>query len=224
MTKKYLIFIIIAIGWLQSSPPLKTNEIENFIIARYLGDTSSVGTMLSEDFKYFHVPYIGLGFKSRYIDGHLLVTSIVNDSLQTTINIGDRIHEYNGKPVDSLGINGNGPEGKEQKLIITKKGDSTFSEVNIPLLEYQFIEDRESFLSSIMDYNNAWYDFDIYIKDLIIKKNKVFVQYRWEGSKEPLGENYSFYAIEILTLNKKRDIVTQIDGLWSEKQFRDQFK
>ena len=42
---------------------------------------------------------------------------------------------------------------------------------------------------------------------LIITKNKVFVQYRWEGSKEQLGDNYSFYAIEILTLNKKRDIV-----------------
>ena len=224
MKKHSLTIIIITFGWLQSSPPLKTNEIENFIIARYLGDTSSVSTMLSVDFKYFHVPYIGLGFKSRYIDGHLLVTSIVNDSLQTTISIGDRIYEHNGKPVDSLGINGNGPIGEEQKLIITKKGDSTFSEVNISLSEYQFIEDKGSFLLSIMDYNNAWYDFDIYIKDLIIKKNKVFVQYRWEGSKEPLGENYSFYAIEILTLNKKRDIVTQIDGLWSEKQFRDQFK
>ena len=53
----------------------------------------------------------------------ILVNQLLKNSLQTTINIGDRIHEYNGKPVDSLGINGNGPIGEEKKLIITKKRD-----------------------------------------------------------------------------------------------------
>ena len=74
-----------------------------FISARYEGDTLKVSSMLSNGFIYEHASYVGLGIESHYVDGAYIVTSIINDSLQTDLNIGDRIHELNGRIVDSLG-------------------------------------------------------------------------------------------------------------------------
>ena len=51
--------------------------------------------------------------------------------------------------------------------------------------------------------------------------NELLEQY---AEKYESGDTYHFSAMEILYLNKKRDLVERIEGLWSEKQFRDQFK
>ena len=76
----------------------------------------------------------------------------------------------------------------------------------------------------MLKYSDLWFDFDVTIKEKVIRKNKVFVYYLWEGSKYESGDTYYFSAMEILYLNKKRDLVERIEGIWSEKQFRDQFK
>jgi len=207
-----------------SSPPLKEKDIESFIEARYSGDTSTVNLMIDKNFQYHHIPYIGLGVDAHYVDGSLLISSVVNDSIQDLLVAGDRIFELNGRVVDSTGLKTLGPVGEEQHLIINKKNDSTFTELKIPLKQFQYIEDGTSFLKSIDDYSNRWYDFDIEIIDLFSKKNKTVVHYYWEGSKKEEGSIFSFTAIEIITLNKKKSLIERVEGLWSEKQFRDQFK
>tara|TARA_B100000519_G_scaffold32068_1_gene22299 strand:+ start:51 stop:722 length:672 start_codon:yes stop_codon:yes gene_type:complete len=219
----YTIFIF-SYSFLFALPPLKDAEIDSFIIARYSGDTSMVNQTIASGFLYVHTPYVGLGVSAYYVDGSLLITDVVNDSIQTFLSVGDKIHEHNGKVVDKSGLNTNGAVGEEQKLIVTKAGDSTFSELNIPLQLFQYEQDSASFVEEILKYSDLWFDFDVTIKEKVIRKNKVFVHYLWEGSKYESGDTYYFSAMEILYLNKKRDLVERIEGIWSEKQFRDQFK
>ena len=205
-------------------PPLKDAEIDSFITARYSGDTATVNETIASGFIYEHTPYVGLGISAYYVDGSLLITDVVDDSIQTFLSIGDRIHEHNGFKVDKKGLSDGGALGEIQKLIVTKAGDSIFSELEVPLQIYQYKQDSASFVKSILKYSESWYDFDITIKEKVMKKNKVFVHYLWEGSKYESGETYYFSAMEILYLTKKRSLVERIEGLWSEKQFRDQFK
>ena len=195
-----------------------------FISARYEGDTLIVASMLSDSFIYEHTPYVGLGIESYYVDGSYMITSILNDSLQTDLNIGDRIHEFNGSIVDSLGLEINGAVGEIQKIILTKPGDSTFSLIETPLAIYQYEQRKESFLESIIAYSKAWFDYDISFENIFSRKNRTVVHYKWEGSKAESGPIYHFSAIEIIELNKKRNQIERIVSLWSEKQFRDQFK
>ena len=206
------------------SLPLKDNEIKNFIDARYSGDTATVYSMISENFIYEHTPYVGLGIEAHYVDGSLLVTHVVDDSLQSSLSVGDRIHEHNGSIVNSKGLVINGPVGEEQHLIVTKAGDSTFTELRLPLSEYQHRQNDIAFLGSILRYSDNWYNFDVMINDIIIKRNRVVVHYKWEGSKEESGNVYYFSAMEIFYIDKKTDLIDKIEGLWSEKQFRDQFE
>ena len=204
--------------------PLKEDGIENFLNLRYGGDTTKLDSILSDEFIFEHIPYTGLGLFTHFVDGSLIITKTIRDTLDTTLMVGDRIFEVNGNIVDSSGLNVLGPIGEIQNLIIIKKNDSVFKEISLPISEFQFLENGESFLRSIKAYSNVWYDYDITINDIIIKKNKAVVSYRWEGSKKDSGYVYMFNAIEILTLNKKKDKVSKIQSLWSEKQLRDQFK
>ncbi len=204
--------------------PIDEDEVEFFYIARYGGDTASVNQFLSDELIHEHTPYVGLGVEAYYVDESLLITNIVNDSIQSVLGVGDRIYEHNGKIVDSLGLITTGPIGEEQKLIVTKLGDSTFQEIIIKLAEFQYTQGIKSFLESINNYANRWYEYDITIKELITTKNRAIVHYLWEGSKSPKGELYTFSAIEILHINKKTKLIERIKGLWSEKQFRDQFE
>ncbi len=222
---KYFIltFLIFKI-WIYGKSPLKDVDIESFIEARYGGDTSIVSQIIAENFLYYHTPYVGLGIDGHYVDGSFMVSSVLYDSTEGMLEEGDRIFELNGVPIDSSGLKINGPAGEEQKLIVNKKNDSTFTELKIPLKEYQYKQNKISFLSNINDYAAIWYDYDIEIIDLVLKKNKAVIYYYWEGSKKEGGPVYSFTAMEIITLNKKRNLVMQIVSLWSEKQFRDQFK
>jgi len=206
------------------SLPLKEDEIKNFIDARYSGDTATVYSMISDKFIYKHTPYVGLGIESHYVDGSLLVTHVVDDSLQSSLSVGDRIHEHNGSIVTSKGLVTTGPVGEEQHLIVTKAGDSTFTELILPLSEYQYRQNDIAFLGAILKYSDNWYNFDVMINDIIIKRNKIVVHYKWEGSKAEGGNVYYFSAMEIFYIDKKTDLIDKIEGLWSEKQFRDQFE
>ena len=76
----------------------------------------------------------------------------------------------------------------------------------------------------ILKYSDNWYNFDVMINDIIIKRNKIVVHYKWEGSKAEGGNVYYFSAMEIFYIDKKTDLIYEIKGLWSEKQFRDQFE
>ena len=222
MNKTIALFFTISI--LSALPSIKDERVMEFISARYEGDTLTVATMLSNEFVYEHAPYVGLGIETHYIDGAHIVTGIVNDSLQTDLRIGDRIQEFNGVPVDSLGLEINGAVGKKQKIILTKPGDSTFTFVESPLSIYQYKQNTESFLESIMAYAEVWYDFDITFESIFSSKNKTVVHYHWEGSKIESGPVYHFSAIEIIELNKKRNQIERVLCFWTEKQFLDQFK
>ena len=222
--KRTYLSISLSFSFLLALPPIKDSNIESFILARYEGDTMTVNSMISENFLYEHTPYVGLGIEAYYVDGSALITHIIDDSIQTELSIGDRIHEFNNVPIDSTGLNIKGSVGEIQKVIATRSGDSTFSAMEIPLAKYQYIQDADSFLESIMNYSKAWYDYDITIENIISRKNEIVVHYNWEGSKSEIGPTFYFTAIEILELNKKKNLIERIVGLWSEKQFRDQFK
>ena len=90
----YTLFIF-SLTFLLAFPPLKDSEIDSFIIARYSGDTSMVNQTIASGFLYVHTPYVGLGVSAYYVDGSLLITYVVNDSIQTFLSVGDKIHEHN---------------------------------------------------------------------------------------------------------------------------------
>ena len=204
--------------------PLKKQDYIDFIEARYSGDTSTVDSMITENFTYTHVPYVGLGIFTEYVESELVVTGIVDDSIQTALDIGDRIHEINGKNANIFGQDFNGPVGDMQTLILTKSGDSTFQELVIPLAEYQYRQNNVSFYESILNYATTWYSYEIKYIDILKEKEKAIVYYVWKGSKEEGGPVYQFYAMEAFYSDKKSNLIYQVDALWSEKQFRDQFK
>ena len=203
--------------------PLEESDCIDFIEARYAGADSTVYSMISNDFIYNHIPYVGLGILTEYRNGSLLITHIVNDSLQTNLKVGDKIHEVNGKVV-SKNTSFNGAVGSEQKLIVTKRGDSTFSTIYLPLIQIQYSQNDSLFLLDIVDYRNTWYDYHVEILDIINHKNKAAVYYLWEGSKKENGPVYYFNAIELFYIDDETDLINRVDGLWSEKQFRDQFR
>jgi|TARA_B110000438_G_scaffold94979_1_gene94354 hypothetical protein len=204
--------------------PLDENDLKDFIEGRYSGDTSLVFSMISNDFMYIHKSYSGIGIEAHYVDGSLIVTNIVNDSLLILISTGDKIHEQNGVPVNKEGLQTSRKLGEINKFIITKAGDTTFTEISIPSNRFKYRQNSQSFLESIVKYSGSWYDFDVDFHDIIIKKNKAIVHYSWEGSKEEGGTVYFFTSIEICEIEKKTKLIKSIEGQWSEKQFREQFK
>ena len=220
---KFISIIILSFSLLFSGK-IQEGDIELFLLSRYAGDSSNVSLFISEDFVYEHTPYVGLGIETRFVDESLLITKVLNDSIQKYLQVGDRIYEHNNEIIDSLGLVTKGPIGEKQKLVIIKKGESDFRVMEVPLNEYYYKENKNSFLESVNKYSKKWYDYDLEIIDIMKKKNTIVVHYRWEGSKEESGRVYTFSAIEFYYINKKKDLIEKIVGLWSEKQFRDQFK
>jgi len=216
-------FIILSFSILYPGK-IQEGDIELFLLSRYGGDSTNVSLFISEDFVYEHTPYVGLGLETRFVDESLLITKVLNDSIQKYLQVGDRIFEHNNEIIDSLGLVTKGPIGEKQKLVIIKKGESDFRVMEVPLAEYHYEENKNSFLESVNKYSKKWYDYDLEIIDIMKKKNIIAVHYRWEGSKEESGRIYTFSAIEFYYINKKKDLIEKIVGLWSEKQFRDQFK
>ena len=220
---KYIFFYISIFSFLFSAK-IQEDDIEIFLLARFGGDSSNVSGFISDEFVYEHTPYVGLGVETRYIDESLLITKVLDDSIQKYLQVGDRIYEHNNEIVDSLGLITNGPIGEQQKLIVIKNGESDFRVMEIPLEEFHYEENKTLFLESVMRYSEKWYDYDVEIIDILKKKNTIVVYYRWEGSREENGKIYTFSAIEFYYINKKKDLIYKIVGLWSEKQFRDQFE
>ena len=220
---KYLFFYILIFSFLFSAK-IQEDDIELFLLARFGGDSSNVCGFISDEFIYEHTPYVGLGVETRYVDESLLITKVLNDSIQKYLQIGDRIYEHNNEIVDSLGLITNGPIGEQQKLIVIKNGERDFRVMEIPLDEFHYEENKILFLESVMRYSEKWYDYDLEIIDILRKKNTIVVHYRWEGSREENGKIYTFSAIEFYYINKKKDLIDKIVGLWSEKQFRNQFE
>ena len=216
-------FIILSFSILYPGK-IQEGDIELFLLSRYGGDSANVSLFISEDFVYEHTPYVGLGVETRFVDESLLITKVLNDSIQKYLQVGDRIYEHNNEIIDSLGLVTKGPIGEKQKLVIIKKGASDFKVMEVPLNEYHYEENKNSFLESVNKYSKKWYDYDLEIIDIMKKKNTIAVHYRWEGSKEESGRVYTFSAIEFYYINKKKDLIEKIVGLWSEIQFRDQFK
>lgn len=216
-------FIILSFSILFSGK-IQEGDIELFLLSRYGGDSTNVSLLISEDFVYEHTPYVGLGLETRFVDESLLITKVLNDSIQKYLQVGDRIYEHNNEIIDSLGLVTKGPIGEKQKLVIIKKGENDFRVMEVPLNEYHYEENKNSFLESVNKYSKKWYDYDLEIIDIMKRKNTIVVHYRWEGSKEESGKVYTFSAIEFYYINKKKDLIEKIVGLWSEKQFRDQFK
>ena len=220
---KYIFFYITIFSFLFSTK-IQEDDIELFLLARFGGDSSNVSEFISDEFVYKHTPYVGLGVETRYVDESLLITKVLDDSIQKYLQVGDRIYEHNNEIVDSLGLITNGPIGNQEKLIVIKNGESDFRLMEIPLEEFHYEENKNSFLESVMRYSEKWYDYDVEIIDILKKKNTIVVHYRWEGSREENGKIYIFSAIEFYYINKKKDLIDKIVGLWSEKQFRDQFE
>lgn len=219
----FLLFLTLIITSLFGAYP-KEDDIFTFLDAKFSGDTSLVDQFLSDNFIYYHAPYVGLGIKAFYVDGALLVTNVYNDSLEKKISVGDKIHEYNGKNVTKEGILIKGAVGDIQEFIITKKDSSSFTNIKIPLKYIQEIDKSSFFLEKIKNYSELWFDYDFKINEFFSKKNKIFVHYSWEGSLEENSEVYHFDAFEVLTTEKKTGLILDSKSLWNELQFKNQFK
>ena len=202
----------------------KKDDISAFLDAKFSGDTSLVNRYLSDDFIYHHAPFIGLGIKAFYVDGALLVTDVSNDTLQTKLSVGDRIHEFDGKIVTKEGIFIKGAVGDIQELLITKKDSSDFLSLKIPLSVIRESESSYTFLEKIKKYSELWYDYDFTLNEFFSKKNKIFIHYSWEGSLEENSKVYHFDAFEVFTTDKKTGLILDSKSLWNELQFRNQFK
>ena len=182
--------------------------------------------MISDNFIYHHTPYSGLNITTSYEEGDLIVTGFVSpiDSLTNKFNIGDKIHEINGKKINLITLPIKGPIGKNVHIISTKKGDSVFTKDTVKLELIKYTQNKKSFIQDIIKYDKMWYNFDFEVINIISKKNQIFIHYYWEGSKAENGNIYHFYSMEIIKRNKSSGLIYSIEGLWSENQFRDQFK
>ena len=206
----------------------KTEKIiEDFLIARYSGDTTKVKEMVSEDFLYKNVPYSGFNFTAKNENGNFVVTGYINklDTINIpSIGIGDTIHEIDNKRIDELILPITGPINSTIKMIVTKSGDTTFKTEIAKLARIQVEEDATSFLYNISEYNSQWYEFDLNIIQILSKKNISMVYYKWNGIKNKDGPIYEFYRMEYIKTYRKTGLVKSLEGLWSQTQFLDQLK
>ena len=222
MFKRFAIIILVVLNFSQGKK-IKDDDVKTFIISKYEGDTSTVSNLLSEEFIYNHPSKVGLGVDVVYKEGSFeILKSLRKDSLNL-FSIGDKIEEINNQKVSENTELPIGPIGSIHKLILNKKNDSTFIEIEVPLIEFSYKEPKLSFINSINLYAKQWYDFDIKFLDIIHRKNKAFVYYRWEGSKIKGGPVYIFYAMELLVYNKKNEAIDSIKTLWTNDIFMKQF-
>ena len=202
---------------------INKDRITDFLISKYSGDTLEVKSYLSANFYNQHAPVIGLGINVVYKNDHLLVVDNFRKDSSDFFRKGDRIYEINNKIVSEETILPTGTIGSLQKVILTKFQDSSFSVINVPLVEVYYKEKKREFLESIALYSNNWYDFDIDIEEILIQKDKIVLNYRWEGSKENNGQIFIFHSVEIISLNRKKDKIKKIQTFWTEALFKNQF-
>ena len=224
---KYILCIILSISFLVSQSR-KEKSIIDFIEARYSANTDSVRLLLDDDFIYYHIPFVGLGVNTKSTDTGLTV--IGNTSFSDTNSIlddGDIIIEINGDKVNNISVYNikniiKGSEGDSIKITYIR-GDKTFSSM-LALSKHQYKQGTDSFIKDIKNYGERWFEYDLEILDIFSKKNQFIVYYEWEGVLFENGPAYSYRSMEIIKTNISNNRVYSIDALWTEKQFKDQFK
>ena len=224
---KYIFCIILSISFL-ASQSRKEQSIIDFIEARYSANTDSVRSFLDDDFIYYHIPFVGLGIDTKSTNTGLAV--IGNTSFVDTNSIlvnGDVIIMINDIKVNNISNYNieniiNGSSGDSIKVTYIR-GDNTFSSM-IDLSKHQHKQASESFIKDIKIYGERWFEYDLEILDIFSKKNQFIVYYEWEGILFENGPAYSYRSMEIIKTNTSNNRVYSIDALWSEKQFKDQFK
>ena len=82
----------------------------------------------------------------------------------------------------------------------------------------------KSFIKDIKRYGDRWYEYELNIMEIFSKKNRFVVHYEWEGTLKEGGPTYHYRCMEIIKTNFSDNRIYSIEGLWTEKQFRDQFK
>ena len=224
---KYIFCIILSISFL-ASQSRKEQSIIDFIEARYSANTDSVRSFLDDDFIYYHIPFVGLGIDTKSTNTGLAV--IGNTSFVDTNSIlvnGDVIIMINDIKVNNISNYNieniiNGSSGDSIKVTYIR-GDNTFSSM-IYLSKKQHKQASESFIKDIKIYGERWFEYNLEILDIFSKKNQFIVYYEWEGILFENGPAYSYRSMEIIKTNTSNNRVYSIDALWSEKQFKDQFK
>ena len=221
---KYIFCIILSISFL-ASQSRKEQSIIDFIEARYSANTDSVRSFLDDDFIYYHIPFVGLGINTKSTNAGLAVIGI-NDTNSIFIN-GDIIIEVNDSKVNDIGEYNieniiNGSAGDSIKITYNRD-DKTFLSM-LALSKQQYKQGSDSFIKDIINYGERWFEYDLEILDIFSKKNQFIVYYEWEGILFENGPAYSYRSMEIIKTNTSNNRVYSIDALWSEKQFKDQFK
>ena len=224
---KYIFCIILSISFL-ASQSRKEKSIINFIEARYSANTDSVKLFLDDKFIYHHIPFVGLGINTKSTNNGLAVIGGVSFSdTNSILNIGDVIIEINGLKINNIN------KYNIENIIKGSAGDSikvTYIRDDEPFLsmfslsKQQYKQGSESFITDIENYGERWFEYDLEILDIFSKKNQFIVYYEWEGILLENGPTYSYRSMEIIKINTSNNRVYSIDALWSEKQFKDQFK
>ena len=224
---KYIFCIILSISFL-ASQSRKEKSIINFIEARYSANTDSVKLFLDDKFIYYHIPFVGLGINTKSTNNGLAVIGGVSFSdTNSILNIGDVIIEINGLKINNINKYNieniiKGSAGDSIKVIYIRD-DETFLSM-FSLSKQQYKQGSESFITDIENYGERWFEYDLEILDIFSKKNQFIVYYEWEGILFENGPAYSYRSMEIIKINTSNNLVYSIDALWSEKQFKDQFK
>ena len=224
---KYIFCIILSISFL-ASQSRKEKSIINFIEARYSANTDSVKLFLDDKFIYYHIPFVGLGINTKSTNNGLAVIGGVSFSdTNSILNIGDVIIEINGLKINNINkynieniIKGSAGDSIKVTYI---RDDETFLSM-FSLSKQQYKQGLESFITDIENYGERWFEYDLEILDIFSKKNQFIVYYEWEGILFENGPAYSYRSMEIIKINTSNNRVYSIDALWSEKQFKDQFK
>ena len=224
---KYIFCIILSISFL-ASQSRKEKSIINFIEARYSANTDSVKLFLDDKFIYYHIPFVGLGINTKSTNNGLAVIGGVSFSdTNSILNIGDVIIEINGLKINNINkynieniIKGSAGDSIKVTYI---RDDETFLSM-FSLSKQQYKQGSESFITDIENYGERWFEYDLEILDIFSKKNQFIVYYEWEGILFENGPAYSYRSMEIIKINTSNNRVYSIDALWSEKQFKDQFK
>ena len=224
---KYIFCINLSISFL-ASQSRKEKSIINFIEARYSANTDSVKLFLDDKFIYYHIPFVGLGINTKSTNNGLAVIGSVSfNDTNSILNIGDVIIEINGLKINNINkynieniIKGSAGDSIKVTYI---RDDETFLSM-FSLSKQQYKQGSESFITDIENYGERWFEYDLEILDIFSKKNQFIVYYEWEGILLENGPTYSYRSMEIIKINTSNNRVYSIDALWSEKQFKDQFK
>ena len=213
---------------LLKSQSRKETSIIDFIEARYSANTDSVRLFLEDDFIYYHIPFVGLGINTKSTSSGLNVIGYSSFSdTNSILNGGDVIIEINGSKLNNISdynINNiiKGSVGDSVKITYIRD-NKTFSSM-LPLSKHQYKQGPDSFIKDIINYGEKWFEYDLEILDIFSKKNHFIVYYEWEGILFENGPAYSYRSMEIIKTNLGNNRVHSIDALWTEKQFKDQFK